>query len=224
MSKLPLKRSPLGGDRPAAKAKNSLDVSPRGRKRLVLRELDELHVLDELTPKQRARLARIVLEIIVAQERSANPTWRRDGAGQIRTLGRRVDKLQKAFDDLDKYWTRLGGGPTPTPDLTTLPDAIDEHFGFSWTLDRIRIALDELTAPARFDPEPAPSKIAITERLFEFFKTECGRNKSTSSRLTARVGNAFFGWKINERDQHDSHNPERSRAVLKALARRAKRR
>jgi hypothetical protein len=179
-----------------------------------------------------------VIRVAIALEDTPNKKWltqeQRRSPAQIRMLNRKAVNLRKAFDDLSKYWDRIGGswrhiseyayenGNVPEPPGNPyLVESLEEHYEVSAALEAIEAAIKELRLPASMRVDVlhfSPDSISITNKLHQFFTGECGLTKNDASQRIAKIENAFWRGHLLDCDPH-SHTPDRSDAIRKRLKR-----
>jgi hypothetical protein len=220
--------------------------SPTELRQKVLEKLRHLDVLDGLTDRQQVDAVRLVIECVELNELndlSSSPRIKADlkaTPGNVRMLRRKLRMAQKALDDLRAYADRLAGkdGAAHSNELLAtglelrfLPfvqkaiDALDDS-GSRFTFDEPNLGQIDLPSEEEVEAYYGPREIAAfpdvyqntVHNLVEFLVLTCGLSKNEASHRTARIGNAFWAWNIEE-DDPGSATPRRSQAILKILKR-----
>lgn len=200
-------------------------------KRQVRDRLEHLGVTRDLGPQSRDRLTDIVEQFSGAyglwqRYRQAEKRIRIDqrfGSVQRTMFKRKVKNALAAVDAALKYVSQVSGGARRNEIFAqTLRGLATPYLQDAKTaLQTIPLRFGNFTRSASvsgFQGFPNPKRKARAV-LMAFFVDTCAHTKSQASQRTARIGNAFFDWDIDEYDHHESANRKRSRAVLKSLSR-----
>ena len=213
---------------------NDLDCAPQiaGIKQQLSEQLTKENVAQGLKPEQRDHLVELVLhwEARYGLQRE-DPQFEKllridaiKGGGQRRKFARKVRKALKALDDALAYAHSIRDGLFGA----TLPYSVVPR------LEETKAVLLNTGVEGPDFVRPIPDRLGADEQLFanprtdatlalmDFFKV-CELTQNEASQRTARIGNALGWWDVHTSDHHESHNPNRSRAIERRISRRTDR-
>lgn len=213
-----------------------MGLEQRRRERLARNRLTEklrqLGAMSGLTESQQKRLTQEVsfVSLYYSRRQEIGQAEKQidklfdSGPSQVRRLQANLMALRRAFDKFKNRVVRV-----EQSDDALLGRVLENTFQLRSTLGQIQAALDKLDlsddAVERAMQKLWRPRIAVddptnlaTRDLFEFF-VQCGLGKNDASQRIAKIGNALWGWNIQDQDRSESYTPDRSAAILKRVKR-----